>query len=184
MPTLPHTPRRGALALLFSLCLAATGLLPAGPAAAAAADPGARAFEQAGQLVERMKAFDAQGVYDLTDVRFFTQQGIDLGKAREAVGTLNEQLQSIGAHYARFDLQAAEPFAGDGRLYVILPYVQVMEVKGRRIQAEAFFIGTSEDKGQNWKFVDGAGASDEGIRKIIPSYAGQPLPPRRQRSVQ
>lgn len=180
-PHSTHPSRRAALAqLVLGLGLAAFGPLPA-----AAADPKDRALEQATQLVERMKAFDANGVADLTYTKLFERQGIDPVKAREAAVALNEQLQSIGAHYVKFDLQAGDPpFAGDGQLYVILPYVQVMEAKGRRIQAEGFFIGVSEDQGQNWRFVDGAGASEQGIRLIIPSYSGAPLPPRRQRSVQ
>lgn len=127
-----------------------------------------------------MKAFDANGVADLTHIACFERQGIDPTRAREAAAQLYQQMQSIGAHYARFDLLPAEPpFTVDGQLFIIIPYVQVMEVKGRCIQADAFFMALSADQGRNWKFVDGAGASDEGVHQAIPGYTG-PLPTRRR----
>jgi hypothetical protein len=150
-----------------------------------AADPTDRAFEQARTLVDRMKVFDSEGMAALTYVRFFERMGVDPARPRKAMADLNEKLKSIGAVYTKFELRSPENlFPGDGQLYIIVPYSQVMEAKGRRVLSEAFFIGVSEDQGENWKFVDGISSTQDNIRMIIPSYSGAPLPPRRQRPLE
>ena len=151
----------------------------------AATEPVDRAVEQAQTLIERMKVFDTDGVFSLTYVRFFERMGLDPARPRKAMADLNQRLKSAGVVYTKFDIQPPEkPFAGDGMLYIIIPYSQVMEAKGRRVLQEAFFIGVSEDQGKTWKFVDGISSTQENIRMVIPSYSGAPLPPRRQRPLE
>lgn len=168
----------------FAHPLIAAVLLAACPLAAAA-EPADRAVEQAQVLVDRMKVFDSEGAAALTYTRFFERMGIDPARPRKAMVDLNEKLKSVGAIYTKFELLSPEkPFAGDGQLYIIIPYSQIMEARGRRILSEAFFIGVSEDEGKNWKFVDGISSTQENIRMVIPSYSGAPLPPRRQKPVE
>lgn len=156
-------------------------LLAASPLLAAADTPADRAAAQAMQLVERMKNFDSEGAADLTYTRFLERMGIDPAMPRQASAQLNEQLKAVGARYTRFELgEPRQPFAGDGQLYVFIPYVQEMEARGKRRVQEAFFIGVSDDQGQSWKFVDGAAATPQNIKAVIPSYGGAPLPPKRQ----
>ena len=156
-------------------------LLSVSPLFAAAEEPVNRAVSQARQLVERMKSFDSDGVADLTYMRFFERMGIDPEKPRQAFAQVNEQLKAMGARFTRFELgQPRQPFAGDGQLYIFIPYVQEMEARGKRRFQEAFFIGVSEDQGQSWKFVDGTAATPQNIKAVIPSYGGAPLPPKRQ----
>ena len=172
--------------LMNTLCRAIAALLLVGSVCASgAAEPMDRAVQQAQMLVDRMKAFDSDGMLAWTYTRFFERMKIDPERLRNAVTELNAKLKSVEAVYTRFELQPNEkPFAGDEQLYVIIPYSQIMEAKGRRLLQEAFFIGVSEDQGQNWKFVDGISATQDNIRMVIPSYSGAPLPPRRQKSLE
>lgn len=152
---------------------------------ATASEPMESAIEQTQTLVERMKVFDTEGVANLTYTRFFERMGIDPARPRKAMADLNDKLKSMGAKYISFSIQPIDkPFAGDGQLYIIVPYSNVMEVNGRRILQEAFFIGVSEDEGKNWKFVDGISSTQQNIRTVIPSYSGAPLPPRRQKPIE
>lgn len=139
-----------------------------------------RALAQAKVLAEHMKNFDSDGAASLTYLRFFERMGMDPAKAIQASATLNEQLRAAGARYTRFELgPPGQPFAGDGKLYVFIPYFIEMEARGKRRLQEAFLIGVSEDQGQSWKFVDGASSTPQNITTVIPSYGGAPLPPKR-----
>jgi|SRR5687767_1767682 len=152
--------------------------------AASGAEPTERAVERAQALVDRMKAFDAEGVMDLTYTRVFERLGVAPERARRGMRELQQKLKSLDARYTRLELgQPHAPFAGDGNLYVIIPYSGVMELQGKRILQEAFFIGVSEDAGKAWKFVDGINSTQESIRTVIPSYSGAPLPPRRTKPI-
>ena len=171
---------------LFRLCHYIIAVLLATSSGSAVADePTDRAAAQAQALVERMKVFDTEGMAALTYMRFFEKMGIDPAQPRKAMADLNEKLKSIGAAYSKFEIQLTEkPFSGDGQLYIIIPYSGIMEARGRQMLQEAFFIGVSEDEGENWKFVDGISSTQQNIRMVIPSYSGAPLPPRRQRPIE
>jgi hypothetical protein len=124
-----------------------------------------------------MKAFDTPCTAELTYTKFLEERGATRDKLIEAAENLNRKLKSVGAKYTRFDLDEAwKPFTGDGRVYIFVPYLQVLEAGGQKGTVKAYFIGISENDGSSWRFVDGVNASPENIRMIIPSYSGEPLP--------
>lgn len=148
--------------------------------ASAAESPADRALAQAKALAEHMKNFDSDGAASLTYLRFFERMGMDPAKVIQASAKLNDELRAASARYTRFELgPPRQPFAGDGLLYVFIPYLLEMEVRGKRHLQEAFLIGVSEDQGQSWKFVDGVSSTPQNITTVIPGYGGAPLPPKR-----
>src|SRR5689334_4117367 len=130
------------------------------------------------RLISCMKALDADCVGAVTYTKFMEDMGAPRAELIGGAKQLYANLKSIGARYTQLDLgDPLREFSGDGRQYAFIPYKQVMEVPGQgSMRQESFFIGVSLDKGVNWQFVDGARATAENIRAIIPSYDGQPLP--------
>ncbi len=142
-------------------------------------DPAARTLAE---LVSCMRSFDAECVTSRTYAEFFKRNGVNPKKAARALLDLYSRLKADGAKYSEFTLGDAQNQTPNGRsLYVIVPYSSVLELAGRKIQQEAFFIGVSEDAGETWKFLDGISTTQENIRKVIPNYSGAPLPARRMR---
>jgi hypothetical protein len=41
-----------------------------------------------------------------------------------------------------------------------------------------FELGTAEDQGATWKFMDGIAIAEDNIQAVIPGYAGGALPPK------
>ena len=153
--------------------------LLAPPAVAAEAEAAASALRDAQQLVGCLRALDAHCAARYTNTGYLEEQGASREELIAAAVQLDEDLKSLGARYTRFELEKpGAPFAGDGRLYTFVPYVQTLEAGDRKATVKAFFIGISVDGGASWTFVDGVNTTAANIRQIIPSYSGAPLPPK------
>src|SRR5688572_7179128 len=82
----------------------------------AAAPTSSTAVGSARQLVECMKAFDAQCVGDLTYERFLRDQGLSRSQGVKMLSDVYVRLRSKNIHYSRFDLgQPTQEFEFDGR---------------------------------------------------------------------
>jgi hypothetical protein len=146
-------------------------------APSAGTDIVANAQRDAQRLVSCMTAFDATCAAELTYSKFLEQHGVTQETLLLSADRLNRQLRSADAHFVRFVLATAtEPFSGDGNDYLFVPYVQVLEVRGKVAESRAYFIGISADKGKSWKFVDGVRVTQQNIRMIIPSFGPRQLP--------
>jgi hypothetical protein len=143
-----------------------------------------RAISQARVLIERMKVFDSEGMAPLFNTKMFERAGANPAGWQQLIASEYETLKSNGAVTNKFELlPSGRLFAGDGQLYVMLPYSRVLEIQGHHMHIEAYFIGGSVDGGTTWKFIDGRIADQENIRKFIPSYDGSPLPTNRLKSL-
>lgn len=155
--------------------------------AANADDAMDRAISQARVLIERMKVFDSKGMAPLFNTKMVERverTGANAAAWQQLIASEYKTLKSNGAITNKFELlSSGRLFAGDGQLYVMLPYSRVLEIQGHRMHIEAYFIGGSEDGGITWKFIDGRIANQENIRKLIPSYDGSPLPTNRLKSL-
>lgn len=152
--------------------------------AANADDAMDRAISQARVLIERMKVFDSKGMAPLFNTKMFERTGANPAAWQQLIASEYKTLKSNGAITNKFELlSSGRLFAGDGQLYVMLPYSRVLEIQGHRMHIEAYFIGGSEDGGITWKFIDGRIANQENIRKLIPSYDGLPLPTNQLKSL-
>ncbi len=161
----------------FRALLALTAFF-AGGLAAEPDDPLASAMRDAQRLVECMKAFDPECTAALTYTKFAEDRGMPREQMVQAVTDLHGKLKSVGAKYTLFDLSTPTgPYSGDGREYVFVPYSQILEAGQRQGRVRAFLIGVSVDGGRSWQFVDGLAATPAAIKAVMPSYAGQPLPP-------
>jgi len=146
---------------------------------ASAADSSTNALRDAAALVQCMKALDTDCTLKWIYLKNLEQQGFEPGELRAELNASFENLRFVQSRTERFDLGTpGTPFAGDGKLYIFIPYQETMLIKGQRYSQTAYFIGVSEDQGATWKFVDGIGFSEKNIRSLIPSYAGGALPPR------
>jgi hypothetical protein len=142
-----------------------------------ATDMSSSAVRDAQRLVLCMKAFDATCATKWTYSEILERHGISQANQIQAADGLNRQLKSVKARYVQFELaNATEPFSGDGNVYLFVPYVQVLEVRGKVAESHAYFIGISADKGKSWKFVDGVRVTQQNIRTIIPSFGPRQLP--------
>lgn len=158
--------------------LCAITFLGAAPVALAA-DSAANALHDAKSLTECMRHLDADCTLKWMYTKPLLDQGFEPGELRAELNVTFENIRLAHPEAQQFDLgKPTEPFAGDGRQYIFIPYQETMTVKGQRYSQTAYFIGVSENAGASWKFVDGIGFSERNIRTVIPSYAGGPLPPR------
>jgi len=145
-----------------------------------AAPTSSTAVKDARQLVECMKAFDAQCVVDLTYERALIEAGLSRSQLVKMLSDSYASRKSKNIRYSRFDLgKPSEEFKSDGRTFVFIPYTQTIEIPGNgALSFEAYFIGVSEDQGATWTFVEGIKQTAATIRRIIPGYRNQPpLPP-------
>jgi hypothetical protein len=131
-------------------------------------------------MADCAKALDATCVIELSDVASYEliappEAHFHFAKSQSR---FYAALRRNGFQYTRFDVYApTNIFSGDGRLYAFVPYIYAEEAPGQSFKEHrAFFIAISTDSGSSWKFVDGDGISTDNLRKIIPSYSGQPLP--------
>jgi hypothetical protein len=147
-------------------------------AEAATADPAATATRDVQRLANCWRTFDAACVIALSHVASYERLG-GSQKFTELQFRTYRSMKKAGAKYTRLDVSAPwEPFAGDGHLYIFVPYASVLEFNGNSVEIQAYFIGISDDSGETWQFFDGSLVTRENIRAIIPSYDGRPLPPR------
>jgi hypothetical protein len=144
-----------------------------------AADMAANAIRDATRLVTCMKALDATCANSLTYTRVFEEHGITRDKLDQAVTNLYQQIKSVHGAYSRLDLNAPwKPFVTRGRTYIFIPYSGLIKSPTRNVSTTSFFIGVSEDTGNNWKFIDGQKVAPGNINIIIPGYNGGPIPPQ------
>jgi hypothetical protein len=143
-----------------------------------AADISANASRDATRLVACMKTFDAACVNSLTYTKTFEDRGISRDQLDQQIAKMYQQMKSLRARYALFELSAPWPaFAARGNTYVFIPYSMVLRVRGQDTVGKAFFIGISDDSGSSWKFVDGQKITQDNIKMFIPDYDGATLPP-------
>jgi hypothetical protein len=143
-----------------------------------AADISANASRDATRLVACMKAFDAACVNSLTYTKMFEDRGISRDQLDQGSAKMYQQMKSLHARYALFELSAPwPPFASRGNTCVFIPYSMVLSVRGQDTVAKAFFIGISDDAGSTWKFVDGQKITQDNIKMFLPDYDGATLPP-------
>ncbi len=67
--------------------------------------------------------------------------------------------------------------------FAILPVTLQLKAPGGRIVQNSFMIGISDDGGNRWTFIDGAGVDAEKMKILIPSAAGKLVIPERQQPV-
>lgn len=135
-------------------------------------------------------ALDADCVFDSTHVESQIAAGVRTPYVdREWLGELWDDPQQAAGEsgwngVARFEsLQAREPFRVDGRLFAFVPYFQVNQLYGERLERTGLLIGVSEDDGGSWRFViiNGLHIQAHQVPRIFPELSGIELPPIRNR---
>lgn len=142
-----------------------------------ASDIAALAVPQAEKLVQYMRSFDTEGVASLLYTEPMIRLGADPEQMKHMAAQLDQKLKNSGANYSSFELgQPTNVFGGPDGAYTIIPYTCVLDLGGRKIAQEAFFLAVSADNGKTWKFLDGIATARVPIDVILPGYAGPPLP--------
>jgi hypothetical protein len=143
-----------------------------------AADIAANASRDAARLVACMKAFDAACVNSLTYTKMLEDHGISRDQLDQGLVKMYQQMKSLRARYAQFELGAPwSSFVSGKNTYVFIPYSMVLTARGQDTIGKAFFLGISDDSGVSWKFVDGQKITQDNIKIFIPGYDGATLPP-------
>jgi len=143
----------------------------------------AAAFRDAQRLADCFKALDSDCVVSLWDTNSEALLRPPITDFREMEArSFGELRQNGGKYELHYASAPQELFTDGGRLYTFVPYVWRIDRgnRGGRMRVSitySYFIAFSVDEGKTWTFVDGAGVTEGRIRLIIPSYAGQPLPP-------
>src|SRR5579864_786127 len=125
-----------------------------------------------------MEALDAPCVIALRDLRSYQLlNGTSFDFAKTQMRFF-EKLRDRGWRWTRYDVTGTEEVFHDGaRLYAFVPYVSTSTFGGHPRTRQNFEVALSIDGGETWKFVDIGDPTPERVHLIIPSYAGQPLPP-------
>jgi hypothetical protein len=167
--------------LVFSAALllmaAATASAQEPPAEAQA--PLAAAFRDSQQLAQCTRSLDAECVLALSDSNGYARvYGSDF-KLTRAQSRLFAGMKQKGYRFVAFSTgPPRELFIDGGRLYTFVPYTSTSDWAGQITTHHSYFVALSSDGGESWKFVAGGKEfSEEKLRLLIPSYAGQPLPP-------
>jgi hypothetical protein len=151
-----------------------------GSANALAQVPLDTALRDAQHLAECMKALDAPCVIALSDLNSYqliSRTGFDFAKEQTR---FFDKLRDRGWGWIRYDVSGPREIFRDGaRLYAFVPYVSTSTFGRHLYTRQAFEVALSIDGGETWKFVDIGNPTPERVHLIIPSYAGQPLPPTR-----
>jgi hypothetical protein len=143
-----------------------------------AADIAANASRDAARLVACMKAFDAACVNSLTYTKMLEDHGISRDQVDQGLVRMYQQMKSLRARYALFELSDPwPPIVSRENTCVLIPYSMVLTARGQDTIGKAFFIGISGDSGVSWKFVDGQKITQDNIKMFIPGYDGAALPP-------
>jgi hypothetical protein len=149
-------------------------------AGAFAQDSATELFRDVHRLADCAKALDATCVIELSDAASYeriapSEMHFHFAQVQSR---FYASMRRNGWQYTRFDVYPPTVmFPGDDRLYAFVPYLDTLVIPGHATnEVRAFFIAISYDAGNSWKFVDGEGITPENMKKIIPSYGGQPLP--------
>lgn len=73
-------------------------------------------------------------------------------------------------------IKFAEPsdlVEASGEVYVVVPCeLEVTQPDGSRHRQPSYLIGVSSDRGQNWKFLDGAGVGGDRdkLKQVLPKF--------------
>ncbi len=148
------------------------------PLAAGEADQKKRVKDAA----EAMAAAFIKGDYEKF-VDYMPAAVLKLAGGREKLAAkLKESMTQMKAKGVKIlSYTVSEPTAlsgkGDER-FAVLPYTMVMTLPGAKYTLKAPLVGTSEDGGKSWKFIDAQKKSAEEIRKILSNFpADLKLPP-------
>lgn len=163
----------GSIALLLSVADAVSQ-----EPMAEAREPLAAATRDAQHLAECMRRLDTDCVVSLSD-KSYRLLGFNSDFAVFAAAQANFFQVMRRNHYkfTRFDTSPPhELFIDGGRVYAFVPYVCTVNLDGQSDTTRAYFIALSADGGDTWTFVDGRGLTPEQVRRVIPSYKGEPLP--------
>lgn len=148
---------------------------------ALAQDPLDTVLRDAQRLAGCMKALDSPCVIALSDIPSYQRLSTPAVTAAGWARTQNHYFDVLRDHnwgWSAFDVTAPREVFQDGaRLYTFVPYVSRSNFGGQAHTQQAFEVALSVDRGQTWMFVDGIHLTPARMRVIIPSYAGQPLPP-------
>jgi hypothetical protein len=159
------------------------GILLGPLAAADSADGPSNALRDAQKLADCMAAMDGKCTVDHMYVPFFEKNGLSRAEAAEKMVEMYDRAKAAGMPSPKYQLTKPEHvMTGDDRQYVFVPYVVSVDepdksADKKSIRMRAFFIGISTDSGASWQFLDGISVNPDSMKTIMPSYAGQALPP-------
>jgi len=160
---------------IVALIVAVTAPAQEPPAEAKA--PLAAAYRDAQHMAACMKALDTACVVALSHVPSYQLLGGDPDfNYTKAQARFFDGMKRKGWGYSVFAVSPPRDLYVDGgRLYAFVPYSSTSNFGGRTSMNQAFLIALSSDGGENWTFV--TAVNPEQVQRIVPSYAGQPLPP-------
>jgi hypothetical protein len=67
--------------------------------------------------------------------------------------------------------------------FAIVPATMIVNASGATVTTNSFLVGISEDGGKHWTFLDGAKATPQNIRILVPNYPEELKLPEKQRPV-
>lgn len=143
-----------------------------------------KALEDAQRMAECMSKFDAKCWADYSYLEAIEQRGYSTSEIRQhfeaRVKDMSDKAKATGQEMPQISPSLpSQIYQGDGKLYAFLPYKAEMTKAstGQRSAFQAFLVGISTDAGKSWKFVDGVRLTPASMKTVMPSYAGQQLPP-------
>lgn len=152
------------------------------PLAAGEADLRRRAKEEA----QAMVAAFFKGDYDRF-VSYMPATGLQkLGGREKAAATMKEFMEKSKVKVLSITVSDATDLVKKGkRLFAVLPITQVMEGLGTRTTARDHLLGSSEDGGKTWIFINRAKMSREAIRELLPEFPKEvKLPPPNKQTIE
>lgn len=153
-------------------------VLVCGASVAFGNDPLAALSRDAQRLADCMQALDAPCVVALSDVKSYQLLAPPDFHFAQTQSRFFDAMRRVGRQYTGFRVSAArEIFSRDEGDFAFVPYVETMEIDGQASEYKAYFVATSSDGCDNWKFFDGRHITPANLRQVIPDYSGQSLPP-------
>ena len=128
---------------------------------------------QAQELSDAVLKADYARAADLTYPRLIELIG---GRAK-FISAMDEEMKQVQSDVFRIEsIAVGEPrdvIEVEGQIYAIVPTTMKMKVIEGTLVGEAFMIGVSADRGQNWTFVDSGSSSMDTkmLKTLFPSAA-------------